>query len=59
MKIPFEEEILEMVNASFEPSSLPVLPDSDLKSSDSLDINEEVVVIWDSKGGRKWYVGLI
>ena len=26
---------------------------------DAIDINEPVIVIWDTKGNRKWYVGFV
>ena len=59
ISFPSEEEMFQIVNATPTPSTPQDLPDPNSESSDCLNVNDAVVVVWDTKGGRKWYMALI
>ena len=54
-----EEEMLAILHDDpvvSEPINQPTISES---GDGRLATNEPVIVIWDTKGGRKWYVGLV
>ena len=54
IEFPSEEEMLQMITADTEASS-PV----DQIFPDAIGISEPIIVIWDIKGYRKWYLGFV
>ena len=60
---PSEEEMLKVMKPCSEeevPSTICLEDEfSSTNSHDAIDINEPVIVIWDTKGNRKWYVGFV
>ena len=57
VQFPSEEEMLTILHAELAVSE--PIDETSGESDGRLGINEPVVVIWDTKGGRKWYVGLV
>ena len=66
VQFPSEEEMPAILHAELavsepidETSVSEPIDETSGESDGRLGINEPVVVIWDTKVGRKWYVGLV